>query len=81
MAKKKLVVLSGAGISAESGISTFRDSDGLWEKYDVEEVASIDGWYRNPELVTEFYNMRRKEVGEKQPNRAHQILAELEQDF
>ena len=81
MAKKKLVVLSGAGISAESGISTFRDSDGLWEKYDVEEVASIDGWYRNPELVTEFYNMRRKEVGEKHPNRAHQILAELEQDF
>ena len=81
MAKKKLVRVLFRSISAESGISTFRDSDGLWEKYDVEEVASIDGWYRNPELVTEFYNMRRKEVGEKHPNRAHQILAELEQDF
>ena len=54
--KKKLVVLSGAGISAESGISTFRDSDGLWENYNVEEVASIDGWYRNPALMTKFYN-------------------------
>lgn len=79
--KKNLVVLSGAGISAESGIKTFRDSDGLWENYNVEDVASIDGWYRNPELMTQFYNERRSELGRTQPNDAHKIIAELEQYF
>lgn len=81
MEKKLLVVLSGAGVSAESGINTFRDSNGLWEQYRVEDVASIEGWYKNPELVIEFYNKRRKEVGEKEPNAAHKIIAELEQYF
>ena len=60
MKKKKIAVLTGAGVSAESGISTFRDSNGLWENYKVEDVASIEGWYRNPELVLDFYNHRRK---------------------
>ncbi|MEO8516856.1 MAG: NAD-dependent deacylase [Flavobacterium sp.] len=79
--KKKLVVLSGAGISAESGIKTFRDSDGLWEGHDVMEVASPIGWAKNPELVLDFYNKRRKQLLEVQPNTAHLILAELEQLF
>ena len=78
---KKLVVLTGAGISAESGIKTFRDSGGLWEQHDVMDVASIDGWYRNPSLVLEFYNQRRKQLESAQPNRAHVLLAELEKDF
>ena len=78
---KKLVVLTGAGISAESGIKTFRDSGGLWEQHDVMDVASIDGWYRNPSLVLEFYNQRRKQLESVQPNRAHVLLAELEKDF
>jgi NAD-dependent protein deacetylases, SIR2 family len=78
---KKLVVLSGAGVSAESGIKTFRDSDGLWENYPVEDVASIEGWYRNKELVLKFYNQRRKEVEKTQPNLAHKIIAELEKYF
>ena len=78
---KKLVVLTGAGISAESGIKTFRDSGGLWEQHDVMDVASIDGWYRNPSLVLEFYNQRRKQLESAHPNRAHVILAELEKDF
>ena len=78
---KKLVVLTGAGISAESGIKTFRDSGGLWEQHDVMDVASIDGWYRNPSLVLEFYNQRRKQLESGQPNRAHVLLAELEKDF
>ncbi len=78
---KKLVVLTGAGISAESGIKTFRDSGGLWEQHDVMDVASIDGWYRNPSLVLEFYNKRRKQLESAQPNRAHVLLAELEKDF
>lgn len=81
MDKKKLVVLTGAGISAESGLKTFRDSDGLWEGYDVEEVATATAWKRNPALVQEFYNMRRKQVKEAQPNDAHRALAELENDF
>jgi NAD-dependent deacetylase len=81
MTKKKLVVLTGAGISAESGLKTFRDSDGLWEGYDIEEVATATAWRRNPALVQEFYNMRRKNVMEAQPNEAHYILAELEGDF
>ncbi len=79
--KKKLVVLSGAGISAESGISTFRDSDGLWENYNVEEVASIDGWYRNPDLMTDFYNERRRQLEKAQPNEAHKLVAALEKHF
>lgn len=78
---KKLVVLSGAGVSAESGIKTFRDSDGLWENYNVEEVASIDGWYRNPELMVQFYNERRRQLAKTQPNEAHQIIGELEQYY
>lgn len=79
--KKKLVVLSGAGISAESGISTFRDANGLWENHHIEEVASPEGFARNPELVLEFYNLRRRQLKEVKPNKAHQILAELEDDF
>lgn len=79
--KKKLVVLSGAGISAESGIKTFRDSDGLWEGHDVMEVASPEGWHKNQELVLDFYNKRRQQLKDVKPNRAHEILAELEADF
>lgn len=75
---KKLVVLSGAGISAESGLKTFRDSDGLWEGYDIEEVATPGAWKRNPQLVLDFYNLRRQQVRQAQPNKAHQLLAELE---
>jgi len=81
MSKKKLVVLTGAGISAESGLKTFRDSDGLWEGYDINEVATATAWRRNPALVQEFYNLRRKGVKEAQPNAAHHALAELENDF
>lgn len=79
--KKKLVVLTGAGISAESGIKTFRDSDGLWEGYDVMEVASPEGWKKNPALVLDFYNQRRKNAADVKPNAAHTSLAELEKDF
>ena len=79
--KKHLVVLSGAGISAESGLKTFRDSDGLWEGYDINEVATATAWRRNPGLVLEFYNMRRKSVKEALPNEAHKALAELENDY
>ncbi|HEY6144187.1 MAG TPA: NAD-dependent deacylase [Flavobacterium sp.] len=79
--KKKLVVLTGAGMSAESGIKTFRDADGLWEGHNVMDVATPEGWYKNPELVLEFYNQRRKQLHEVQPNLGHQILAELENDF
>lgn len=79
--KKHLVVLSGAGISAESGIKTFRDSDGLWENYPVQEVASIEGWHRNPRLMLDFYNQRRAELTRVEPNPAHRILHELEDDF
>ncbi|MCL1665239.1 NAD-dependent deacylase [Elizabethkingia ursingii] len=78
---KKIVVLSGAGISAESGIKTFRDSNGLWENHKIEDVASPEGFARNPELVLEFYNLRRRQLSEVQPNEAHNILAELQQDF
>ena len=81
MVKKKLVVLTGAGISAESGLKTFRDSDGLWEDYDIEDVATATAWRRNPALVLKFYNERRKNVREAQPNAAHFALAELENDF
>jgi len=78
---KKLVVFSGAGMSAESGINTFRDSDGLWEQYRIEEVATPEAWAKNPELVQRFYNARRKNILEAQPNAAHQLIAELEDDF
>jgi NAD-dependent deacetylase len=81
MAKKKLVVLTGAGISAESGLKTFRDSDGLWEGYDVREVATPGAWYKNPQLVLDFYNMRRKNVADAKPNSAHFGLAVLEKNF
>ena len=78
---KKLIVLTGAGISAESGLKTFRDSDGLWEGYDVNEVATPRGWKKNPELVLEFYNMRRNNVRDAIPNAAHHGLAGLEKYF
>ena len=78
---KNLVVLTGAGISAESGIPTFRDSDGLWEGYDVMDVATPEGWHKNQKLVLEFYNQRRKKALEVKPNRGHEILAELEKHF
>ncbi len=78
---KKLVVLTGAGISAESGLKTFRDSDGLWEGYNIEDVATPQAWQRNPELVQQFYNERRKNVLDAQPNAAHFALAALEKDF
>ena len=77
--KKNLVVLSGAGISQESGLKTFRDSDGLWMGYNVYEVASPEGWKKNPEMVLEFYNQRRKEVAKALPNEAHKAIADLEQ--
>lgn len=78
--KKKIAVLTGAGVSAESGISTFRDSGGLWDNYNVEDVASIEGWYRNPGLVLDFYNTRRKELANAKPNAAHLAIADLEKD-
>jgi NAD-dependent deacetylase len=79
--QKKIVALTGAGISAESGITTFRDSGGLWEQYDVMDVASVDGWNRNAELVLRFYNDRRKQLGMVEPNAAHYILAELDEKY
>ena len=79
--KKRLVVLTGAGISAESGLRTFRDSDGLWEGYQVTEVATPGAWAKDPALVLEFYNMRRRDVAQAQPNAAHLGLAALEKDF
>ena len=81
MTRKKIAVLTGAGVSAESGISTFRDSDGLWENYRVEDVASIEGWYRNPALVLDFYNARRAQLQTVKPNAAHVSIAELEKDW
>lgn len=79
--KKNLVVLTGAGVSAESGVSTFRDSDGLWEKHRVEDVASIGGWYRDPALVLDFYNARRTQLATVRPNAAHYAIADLEQEW
>lgn len=79
--KQKLTVLTGAGVSAESGITTFRDSDGLWENHKVEDVASIEGWYRNPSLVLDFYNERRAQLPTVRPNAAHVAIAELEKDY
>jgi NAD-dependent deacetylase len=78
---KKIVVLTGAGMSAESGISTFRDSNGLWENHDIMEVASPEGWKKNPALVLDFYNKRRAQLKEVKPNKGHEILAELEKNF
>ncbi|WP_293872006.1 NAD-dependent deacylase [Flavobacterium sp.] len=79
--KKKLVVLTGAGISAESGIKTFRDADGLWEGHNVMDVASPEGWQRNTALVLDFYNQRRRQLLQVKPNLGHTTLAELENDF
>ncbi|MHA4810634.1 SIR2 family NAD-dependent protein deacylase [Flavitalea flava] len=79
--KKRLVVLTGAGISAESGLKTFRDSDGLWEGYEVTEVATPGGWKKNPGLVLDFYNQRRRDVKNAEPNAGHLGLAELEKEF
>ena len=79
--KKKIVVLTGAGVSAESGFATFRDSGGLWERYPVEKVATPEGWYENPEFVNEFYNGLRHQLVNAQPNEAHYLLAELEKDY
>lgn len=81
MKKKKIVVLSGAGISAESGIPTFRGADGLWEGHRVEDVASPEGWYNNKALVLDFYNQRRKKALEVSPNNGHQVLVALEEHF
>lgn len=78
---KKIVVLTGAGISAESGISTFRDSDGLWEQYRVEDVATHEAYLRNPELVLDFYNERRRQLFRVQPNEGHRQLVRLEQKY
>ena len=78
---QKVVVFSGAGMSAESGINTFRDSDGLWEQHRVEDVASPEGWAKNPALVQRFYNQRRKQILAAQPNAAHHEIAALEDDF
>ena len=78
---KTLVVLTGAGISAESGISTFRDSGGLWEKYAIEDVATPEAWQKNPDLVLDFYNQRRKQLYEVEPNPAHYALARLEEQY
>ena len=79
MDKKKLVILSGAGISKESGIDTFRDKDGLWKKHDALELASIEGWNEDPQAVLDFYNARRRQLLDVQPNKAHELLAELEE--
>jgi len=78
---KKLVVLTGSGISAESGLKTFRESGGLWEGYDVYEVATPEGWHKDPALVLDFYNQRRKQAMDAEPNDAHRVLADLEKNF
>jgi NAD-dependent deacetylase len=81
MPKKRLVVFTGAGVSAESGIKTFRDAGGLWEQYRIEDVATPEAWQKNSALVLEFYNQRRKQVMEAQPNTAHYFIAELQKKF
>lgn len=81
MKAKKIVILTGAGISAESGLKTFRDSDGLWEGYNIEDVATPRAWKKDPQLVLDFYNMRRRDVRNAKPNAAHYGLAELEKNF
>ena len=79
--KQKLVVISGAGISAESGLKTFRDHDGLWEGHAVEEVATYEAWEKNPALVLDFYNQRRRQLSEVKPNEAHKIIVQLKDHF
>ena len=78
---KQIVVLTGAGMSAESGLKTFRDANGLWEGHDVMEVASPEGWYKNKELVLEFYNQRRRQLLEVKPNIAHKLLVDIEKNI
>lgn len=80
-ADKHIVVLTGAGISADSGLATFRDAGGLWEGFDINDVASVEGWYRDREKVLEFYNVRRKQAADAQPNAAHLAVANLEKDY
>ncbi len=79
--KKRIAVLTGAGVSAESGLGTYRDNGGLWDNYDPMVVASAEGWARNPGLVLDFYNMQREKLKEAQPNAAHRLIAELEKDY
>ena len=79
--RKKIAVLTGAGVSAESGFATFRDTGGLWEQFDVNDVASIEGWYRNRKLVLDFYNQRRAQLKDAKPNAAHYAIAGLEKDY
>lgn len=79
--KKRIAVLSGAGVSAESGLGTYRDNGGLWDSYDPMEVASAEGWARNPGLVLDFYNMQREKLRAVRPNEAHRLIAELERDY
>ena len=81
MPKKRLVIFTGAGVSAESGIRTFRDTGGLWEEYRIEDVATPEAWEKNPKLVLDFYNQRRKQVVEAKPNAAHYFIAELQKKF
>lgn len=81
MKKQKIAVLTGAGVSAESGISTFRDANGLWDNYNVEDVATLEGWNRNPALVLDFYNQRRRELATVRPNAAHLAIASLEDKY
>jgi NAD-dependent deacetylase len=81
MMKKKLIIFSGAGMSAESGIQTFRDSDGLWEKFRIEDVATPDAWLKDPKMVQDFYNQRRKQILECTPNEAHELIVKLEEHF
>lgn len=81
MKKQKIAVLTGAGVSAESGISTFRDANGLWDNYNVEDVATLEGWNRNPALVLDFYNQRRRELATVRPNAAHLAIASLEDNY
>ncbi|MBQ9451442.1 MAG: NAD-dependent deacylase [Bacteroidales bacterium] len=79
--KKRIAVLTGAGVSAESGLGTYRDNGGLWDNYDPMEVASAEGWARNPGLVLDFYNMQREKLREVRPNEAHRLIAELEKEY
>ncbi len=79
--KKRIAVLTGAGVSAESGLGTYRDNGGLWDNYDPMDVASAEGWARNPGLVLDFYNMQREKLREVKPNVAHRLIAELEKDY
>ena len=81
MMKKNIAVLTGAGVSAESGLGTYRDNGGLWDSYDPMEVASIEGWYRNRKLVLDFYNMQRTKLAQVRPNEAHRLIASLEDSF